>query len=116
MRQFAQRVNLVHKLGKLGRTEEFADNRLHGLRVYKRAGREGGQFAVHTVAGGLSHLGKADADLVFQQFTNTAHAAVAQVVNIVNFKGKIRAVFLLYVFAGVQGKQIFNRYNDIFRR
>ena len=101
MRQFAQRVNLVHKLGQLGRTEKLAHNSLHRLGINQSARSKRGQLAVHAVTRGFGHLGQAHADLVFQQLPDTAYAAVAQVVNIVHFKGKISAVHFLRVFAGV---------------
>ena len=92
---------MIHKLGQLGRTKEFADNGLYRLSVYQRAGRKGSQLAVHAVPRGFGHLGKAYADLVFQQFPNPADAAVAQVVNIVHFKGHAVPIHLLGIFTGV---------------
>ena len=102
MRQFAQRVNLVHELGKLGSTEELADNRLHRLRVNQRTRRRRGQIAVHTVARGFRHLRKPDTHLVFQKFPDAAHTAVTQVVNVVHFESKIVAVHFLGIFTRVE--------------
>ena len=116
MGQFPQRVDLVHKLGQLGRTEKFADNGLHRLGVDQRAGRKRGQLAVHAVTRRFCHLGKPHADLVFQQFPNPADTAVAQVVNIVYLKDHIVAIHFLRIFAGVQGQQILYGHHNIFRR
>ncbi len=114
MRKFTQGVDLIHKLRKLRSTEELANNRLHRLCIDKSTRGGGGQFAVHAVAGGFSHLVQPNANLVFQEFADTAYAAVTQVVNIVHFERKIIPIHLLRIFPGVEGQEVFNRDHNVF--
>ena len=85
MRKFCGGVGLVHKLRKLGRTEEFADNRGNGAHVDKTRGSY-----LHSVLRGHTFLYKlfkpcdTYAQLVLQQFAHRAHAAVAEVVDVVD--------------------------------
>ena len=86
MRDLRQRVGLVHELRQLRRSEKFADRSHHRLGVDQVVRHGRGHFLVH---GHLFldrplHADQADAELVFEQFANRAHPAVAQVIDVVH--------------------------------
>ena len=81
-----QRVGLVHELRKLARAEEFADCCRHRLGI--------DQIVRHEVLGlGLGQpfphraldAHQAGAELVLREFADRAHAAVAEMVDVVDF-------------------------------
>ena len=82
---FGQRVGLIHELRKLAGAEELAHGGHGGLGVDQVVGHDSRDVhARHTLLDGALHTQEADAVLVFQQFADRAHAAVAEVVDIVN--------------------------------
>jgi hypothetical protein len=81
-----QRIGLIHELRELAGSEEFADGRHHRLGVHQvvRHGRRHFLVHRHLFFDGALHAHQADAELVFEQFAHRAHAAVAQVIDIVH--------------------------------
>ena len=81
-----ERVGLVHELRKLAGAEELADGRHHRLGVHQvvRHGRRHFLVDRHLFLDGALHAHQADAELVFEQFAHRAHAAVAQVIDVVH--------------------------------
>ncbi len=91
VRQFGKRVVLVHELGQLRRTEEFANSRRDGTNVNERLGRH--LFIIlrgHTFLNHLIHTGKTDAHLVLQLFTDRTNTAVPQMVDIIHVADVVR--------------------------
>src|ERR1039458_215672 len=86
VRDLAQRIGLIHELRKLAGSEEFANRRHHRLGVHQvvRHGRRHLLVDAHLFLYGGLHAHQADAELVFQQFAHCAHAAVAQVIDVVH--------------------------------
>ena len=85
--QLCQRVNLVHELGELAAAEEVAHHGAEGLRVDELAGGDiaaGGIAQGHALLHQTLGAGKTHAALVGDKLTHGAHAAVAQVVNIIH--------------------------------
>src|ERR1017187_1769857 len=82
----AERVRLVHELRKLARPEEFADGRHHRLGVHQvvRHGRRHLLVDAHLLLDGALHAHQADAELVLQQLADRAHAAIAQMIDVVH--------------------------------
>ena len=79
-----QRVDLVHELRQLGRSEELLDRGDDGTDVDERLRRDrldvlGGHALTHDAL----HAAEADADLVLDQFADRADAAVGEVVLVV---------------------------------
>ncbi|CDC29576.1 uncharacterized protein BN792_01787 [Faecalibacterium sp. CAG:82] len=84
--QLSQRVVLVHELRQRGRTEELLDGCHHRADVDE--GLRGDDALIlalqgHTLTDDALHAGETDAELVLQQLTDAADAAVAQVVDII---------------------------------
>ena len=85
VRYFRQGVGLVHELGELGGAKELFQHSRYGLGVDKVVGHEGADFLqAHAFFNGTLHADKANAVLVFNQFANGTHTAVAEVVNVVS--------------------------------
>ena len=84
MREFRQRVVLVHELRELGRTEEFLDRSDDRTDVDEGLRRDDVDVLDrHALADDALHAREADAELILQQFTDCADAAVAEMVDIV---------------------------------
>ena len=86
MRDFRQRVGLVHELRQLRRSEEFADRGHHRLGVDQVVRHRRRHFLVHGhfFFDRPFHADQADAELVFQQFADGTHTAIAEVIDVVN--------------------------------
>ena len=86
VRDLRQRIGLVHELRELRGAEELADRRHHRLGVDEvvRHGRVQLLIHAHLFLDGALHAHQADAELVFHQLAHGAHAAVAQMVDIVH--------------------------------
>ncbi len=86
VRDLRQRVGLVHELRQLRRSEELADGSHDRLGVHQvvRHGRRHFLVHAHLFLDGAFHADQADAELVLQQFADRAHAAVAQVIDVVH--------------------------------
>eukprot|EP00042_Codosiga_hollandica_P059795 m.920339 g.920339 ORF g.920339 m.920339 type:complete len:594 (-) comp63583_c0_seq1:122-1903(-) len=90
VRDFRQRVGLVHELRQLRRTEELLQRRRDRLGVDQVVRHQGfGLGLAQTLLDGLLDTGEARAVLVFGQFAHAAHATVAQVVDVVHFAAAI---------------------------
>ena len=85
VRYLRERVGLVHELGELTAAEELLDRRHHGLGVDQVVRHGRGHLLVdgHLFLDRPLHAHQADAELVLQQLADAAHAAVAQMVNVV---------------------------------
>ena len=92
VRQFRQRVGLVHELRELATPEELLDRRHHRPDVDQDLGRDlGGVLDRHALADHPFHPQHADAELVLQQLADGAHPAVAQVVDVVVHRVRLAA-------------------------
>src|SRR5882672_7841701 len=85
VRDFRQRVVLVHELRQLARAEEFLHGRGHGLRVdhllrHQAFGLGEREALLH----GALDAHEADAERVLRHLAHRPHAAVAQVVDVVD--------------------------------
>ena len=84
VRDFREGVGLVHELRQLRGAEEFLEHGGHGLRIDQVVGHERRHFLnAHPLLDGAFHAHEADAVLVFHQFAHEAHAAVAEMVDVV---------------------------------
>ena len=86
MRNLGERVGLIHKLRELGRSEKFADRSHHWFRVDQIVRHGRGHFLVHGhfFFNRPLHADQADAELVLHQLADRAHAAIAQVIDVVD--------------------------------
>ena len=86
VRDLRQRIGLIHELRELARSEELADRSHHRLGVHQvvRHGRRHFLVHRHLFLDGALHADQADAELVFEQLAHRAHAAVAQVIDVVH--------------------------------
>ena len=98
VRDFRERVRLVHELRELARTEEFADRGGDGLRIDQVLRGEAVAFRlVEAFLDGAFHAHETGAELVFREFAHAADAAVAEVVDVVDAvdgAGADRAFFI----------------------
>jgi len=86
VRDLGQRVGLVHELRQLRSTEELLERRRNGLGVDQVVRHQGLLLSLtQTLFHGLLDTGQTGAVLVLGEFANTTHAAVAQVIDIVDF-------------------------------
>ena len=86
VRDLGQRIGLIHELRELAGAEELADRGHHRLGVHQvvRHGRRHFLVHRHLFLDGALHAHQADAELVFEQLAHRAHAAVAQVIDVVH--------------------------------
>ncbi len=85
-----QRVGLVHELRQLRGAEEFTHRGRGGLGVDQVVRHHGVDVdGRHAFLDGAFHAQQTDAVLVFQQFADRTHPAVAQVVDVVDFAATI---------------------------
>ena len=85
VRQFGERVVLIHELRERRRAEELADRRRHRAGVDERL--RGHLLAVvhrHPLLDVLLHPGETDADLILQEFPDRTETTVAEVVDVVD--------------------------------
>ena len=86
--QLAERVRLVHDLAQLRPAEEVVDRAREGLGVDQRPGGHRLRvLEVHALLGRAAELEEALAELLARQLGDRAHAAVAQVVDVVDLAG-----------------------------
>ena len=96
-----KRIGLVHELGKLRSSENSLENRGHRLGIDQVMRHERGNFLqAHPLLDCPFHAHKADAVLVFHQFANQAHAAVAKMIDVVG-----RPVAVLEIHQDLDGRQ-----------
>ena len=82
--QLRQGVGLIHELAQGGGAEEFLDGGSNGADVDEGLGGDDIQILDgHALPDDALHTGEADAELVLEQLTHAAQAAVAQVVDVV---------------------------------
>ena len=86
VRDLGKRVRLVHELRELRRTEELLDRRDDRLRVDEVVRHRRVDVLVHghLLLDGSLHADQADAELVLEKLTDGTHAAVAEVVDVVD--------------------------------
>ncbi len=86
VRDFRQRVGLVHELRQLRRPEELANRGHDRLRVDQVVRHGGRHFLVdrHLFLDRALHADQADAELVLHQLADRANAAVAEVIDVVH--------------------------------
>ena len=104
VRDFGQRVGLVHKLRQLAGTEKFLNGSRNGFSINQVSRHQTFAFGlIQTLFHGTFHACQTCTELVFHQFANGTHATVAQMVNIVHF-----------AMAVAQLHQRSNRHHDVF--
>ena len=97
MRDLGKRIGLVHELRQRVGSEERVDDARNSLCINQVGRREHLIVAnVHTLTNGAAHAGQTDGELIRQLLTDSAHATVRQVVDIVD--GGIRVHKLNQVF------------------
>ena len=105
VRDFRQRVGLIHELAQLRRTEEVANSCADRFAVDQVMRHQIVGFGLsQTFTNGTLDTNKTGTELVFCQFTDTADATIAQVVNIVNL-----------AFAVAKLNDSLHRIDDVFR-
>ena len=94
VRELGERVRLVHELRQLGRPEERLDHRRHRAGVDQVVERDllGIGVDAHPLLDQPRHARQADRELVRDQLTHRADAAVAQVVDVVRVPAAVRQV------------------------
>ena len=93
MRHFRKRVGLVHELRQLRGPEEFPHRRCRRLRVDQVMRHDGVNIdRPHAFLDRAFHAQQTNAILIFHQFANRPHAAIAEVINIVNLPATILQV------------------------
>ena len=83
--QFAQRIVLVHELRELRAAEKFFDSRRDWPDIHQSL--RSCRFHIlnrHSLLDDSFHPGKADTELILQEFSYGSQAAVAQVVDIIH--------------------------------
>ena len=94
MSDFGQRVGLVHELRQRICAEESIYHRRYGLRVDKVYRFENLIVThIHALADGARHTGKAHAELVVELLAYSAHATVAQVVDIIHIALRVYKLY-----------------------
>ena len=93
VRDFRQRIGLVHELRELGRAEELAHGGRDRLRVDEVVRHHGVDVdRAHTLLDRALHAKEADAELVLHQLADRADAAVAEVVDVVDFAAAVAQI------------------------
>ena len=93
MRHFRKRVGLVHELRKLRGTKEFPHGRCGRLRIDQVMRHDGVNIhRTHAFLDRAFHAQQTNAILIFHQFANRPHAAIAEVINIINLPAPILQV------------------------
>ena len=88
-----QRVGLVHELRQLRRAEELAHRRRRRLGVDQVVRHDGVDLdRAHALADRALHAQQADAVLVLHQLADRAHAAVAEMVDVVDLAAAVLEV------------------------
>ncbi len=81
----AQRIGLIHELRELRRAEELLDDRRGRLVVDELLRHQGFDILkAHALFDRAFHPNEADTELILDQLSNCAHAAIAKMVDIVN--------------------------------
>ena len=85
MRNRRQRVGLVHKLRQRGRSKELTDRRNYRPSIQQTLRRNHVyRLHVHPLFYGALHSGKADPELILQQFAYRPNPSITQMVDIIN--------------------------------
>ncbi len=93
MGDFGQRIGLIHELRKLRGAEELAHRRGRRLGVDQVLRHDGVDFdRRHALLDRALHAQQADAILIFHQFADRAHAAVAQMIDVVDFAAPVAQI------------------------
>ncbi|MNH87881.1 hypothetical protein D3C73_403750 [compost metagenome] len=93
MREFCQRVRLVHKLGQLGATEELFNGRDNRANINQ--GLRSNCIRIlnrHSLPHYAFHTGQPDTELVLQQFTYGTQTTVTQVVNVIRVADTVQQI------------------------
>ena len=87
---FRERVGLIHELAELRRAEELAHRRRRRLGVDQIVGHHGVDFhRRHALANRPLHAQQPDPVLIFHQFADRADAAVAEMIDVVDFAAAV---------------------------
>ncbi len=90
---FRERVGLVHELRELRRAEELAHGGGHGLCVDQVVRHDRVDIdRAHAFLDRAFHAQQADAELVFHQLAHRTHAAIAEIVDVVDFAAAVPQV------------------------
>ena len=123
MRDFRERVRLVHELRELTRTKELADRGRDGLRIDQILRRKAVAFGlVKAFLDGALNAHETGAELILGEFADAADAAVAEVVDVVDAVHRANTLFALFVdeldvvLAVAKRNEKRHRVNDVFLR
>ncbi len=87
---FRQRIGLVHELRQLRGAEEFAHRGRHRLGVDQIVRHDRVDIdRAHAFLDGALHAQQTDAELVLHQLADRAHAAVAEIVDVIDFAAAV---------------------------
>ncbi len=91
---FAERIGLIHELGKLRAAEEFANRGHNRLRIHQVMRHGRGHFLVngHLFLDGALHANEPDAELIFQELADRTDAAIAQMIDVVDLPIFLRSL------------------------
>ena len=93
MRKLRQRIMLIHKLRELRRAKKLLDRRDDRTNIDERLRRDDVDILdCHAFLDHALHARKADAELVLQKFADGAHAAVAQMIDVVRRANAVHEV------------------------
>ena len=114
--QAGQRVVVVHELGQLRGTEKLADSSRDRAHV-NQGGRSDGLRILggHALAHNALHAGQAHTDLVLDELTDGAQAAITKVVDVIRVQGDHLTVWRLHLaLAYVQADQVLEGDGNVF--
>ena len=86
VRDFAERIGLIHELRQLRAAEEFANRGHNRFRVHQVVRHSRGHFLIngHLFLDGALHADQTDAELVLQELADRADAAIAKMIDVVH--------------------------------
>src|SRR5579883_171587 len=86
MRDLRQRIRLIHELGQLRRSEKLSHGSDDGLRIDEivRHGRNHFLIYGHLFLDRTFHANQTDAELILEQFTDSADTAIAEVIDVIH--------------------------------
>ncbi|VTR57916.1 Uncharacterised protein [Actinobacillus pleuropneumoniae] len=93
VRQFRQRVRLIHELGQLGAAEELFDRCDNRTDVDQRLRRN--HVCIldrHSLANNAFHPGQTDTELILEQFAHGTQTTVTQVIDIIRIADSMQQV------------------------
>ena len=113
--QARERVCLIHELRQLRGAEELLDGGNDGADVDEGLRRDGLDIlGGHALANHALHARQARADLILDQLTDGAQAAIAEVVDVIGLDLDLATRSLCHGLPGVQARDVLDRGRDVF--